>query len=734
MDPHDPRYSAPGSAAKRVAAVYGHPGQGCVRGDEALVEALFSQSVIGLALHDADLRVVRTNLPYDCTGTGGLQAPGAALYPETVLDPEDAARIRKTLRRALDTGETLPPVPHRARCLGRPQRDRIVSLMALPLRDVEGRGPGVMSAVTDITDAYRDQRRLAMVGDAAERIGTSLDVARCAEELADFFVPDVADLVAVDLSETVLVGEEPGDVRRGAPFTRVGVAATDGRWPGELYQPGETAALRTLEAESLQDHVAQIPDYAALRKAFGDDEARSRLLLPDHGSSYMFVPLQARGLVLGSVSLWRTGDRLPFDEKDGELAEEVVTRAALAVDNARRYTQERRTAEALRRSLLPPSVVEVSAAEAAGSCLPAATTAGVGGTWFDVIPLSSARVAFVVGDSVGHGLEATAATGRLRTAVQTLADLDLPPDELLAHLDDLVARLSADGASTFGPAGRVEGATCLYAVYDPVTGHCSMATAGHPPPAVVTPDGSSRLVECEPGPALGEGGEPFELVEISLEPGDLLAFYSGNLPHATDRPGAAARPATEAAAVPRTPAAAEARLVAALDKAVRRASAPADVVRHTLSTLVPASPDADTSLLVARPRRLPGDQTAEWRFAADPAVVGQAREAVATQLAAWGLDDLVFTTELIASELVTNAVRHAGGPVRLRLIKDESLICEVADPTQTHPHLRRARPTDEGGRGLFLVHQLTRRWGSRYTATGKTIWTGQPLPEGHAGR
>ncbi|MFR9675987.1 SpoIIE family protein phosphatase [Streptomyces sp. TR06-5] len=691
-------------------------------GYEGLVEALFSQSVVGFCLHDADLKVVRTNLSYACAGSRGEEPTVGAVTPDDVLEPEDAARISEVLRRVLETGEAVAPQPYRARFLGEPESERVVSLMAVPLGDVEGHGPGVMSMVLDVTDTFRDQRRLAMVNDAADRIGTSLDVGRCAEELSAFFVPDVADLVAVDLTEVVLVGEEPGDVRRGVPFTRMGVASVDGDWPEELYQPGETATLRTMEAAYLREHSSFIPDYPQMREAFAEAPDRARLLLPRGGSSYMFVPLQARGLVLGSVNLWRTGERRPFDEKDAELAEEVVTRAALAVDNARRYTQERRTAEALRRSLLPPSVVEVSAAEAAGTCLAAATTAGIGGTWFDVIPLSSARVAFVVGDSVGHGLEATAATGRLRTAVQTLSDLDLPPDELLAHLDDLVLRLTADDPSAAGPSGRIKGSTCLYATFDPVSGRCSLASAGHPPPALVTPDGEARLVDCEPGPALGEGGEPFELVEVVLEPGELLALYSANLPapHLPGSPDGDVMAAVTAA---------QARLCRALGEAVRSEEVPSDAVRNALGALVPEPPDADTCLLVARPRRLPVEQTAEWEFPADPAIVGEAREAVAARLVAWGLEELVFTTELIASELVTNAIRYAGGPVQVRLIKDETLICEVSDPTQTHPHLRRARPTDEGGRGLFLIHQLTRRWGSRYTPTGKTIWTGQPLPD-----
>ncbi len=228
--------------------------------------------------------------------------------------------------------------------------------------------------------------------------------------------------------------------------------------------------------------------------------------------------------MLGAVNIWRSHGRPAFDRQDAELAEELVSRAALGVDNARRYTRERRTAEALRRSLLPPSRVDVTATDAVGSCLPAATVTRSGGTWFDVVPLPSARVAFVVGDTQGNGLEASAATGRLRTAVRTLSDLDLPPEELLTHLDDLVTRLADDEE---GPG--LTGSTCLYAVYDPVAGSCVLAGAGHPAPVIIDGRGRARVVDGLAGPRLGESGDPIDPVSLTLGHGEYLAFCSGNL-------------------------------------------------------------------------------------------------------------------------------------------------------------------------------------------------------------
>jgi anti-sigma regulatory factor (Ser/Thr protein kinase) len=147
-----------------------------------------------------------------------------------------------------------------------------------------------------------------------------------------------------------------------------------------------------------------------------------------------------------------------------------------------------------------------------------------------------------------------------------------------------------------------------------------------------------------------------------------------------------------------------------------------------LDALLPARPSDDVALLVARTRALGPDRVAQWELPSDPAVVSRSRAAVTEQLAAWGLDELSFTVELVASELVTNAIRHATGPVQLRLLRDRALICEVSDGSGTSPRLRRARTEDEGGRGLFLVAQLTERWGTRYTPDGKVIWTELPLP------
>jgi serine phosphatase RsbU (regulator of sigma subunit)/anti-sigma regulatory factor (Ser/Thr protein kinase) len=437
-------------------------------------------------------------------------------------------------------------------------------------------------------------------------------------------------------------------------------------------------------------------------------ELRSPGVVPDDARSLVAAPLFARGRVLGSVQLWRTGREQPFDENDAHLVEEIASRAALSVDNARRYTRERKVALALQRSLLPGASVDESAAETFGAYLPASSSAGVGGDWYDVIPLSSLRLALVVGDVVGHGLEASATMGRLRTAVQALADMDLPPDELLTHVDDLVQRFPRES----GDPLSVLGATCLYAEYDPVCGRCRMASAGHPPPVVVGPDGHARFVELETGPPLGVGGMPCEVADLELAPGSVLVLYSDGLISGSDHDLAAGMR----------------QLLGRLERDTRPRRSLERTGRDLLDALADGPRDDDTTLLLARVRPLPDGDTVLWELPADPAHVARARDLATGQLTAWGLDHLAFTTELIVSELITNAVRYGErGPITLRLIRGDVLVCEVSDPSNTQPRLRRARTTDEGGRGLFLVAQLAKRWGSRYQQSGKTIWAEQEL-------
>jgi ABC-type multidrug transport system ATPase subunit/serine phosphatase RsbU (regulator of sigma subunit)/anti-sigma regulatory factor (Ser/Thr protein kinase) len=364
-------------------------------------------------------------------------------------------------------------------------------------------------------------------------------------------------------------------------------------------------------------------------------------------------------------------------------------------------------AVALQRSLLPHGLPEQSALEVAHRYLPA--QAGVGGDWFDVVPLPGTRVALVVGDVVGHGVHAAATMGRLRTAVHNFSMLDLPPDELLAHLSELAGRIDADEGAT-GGAAPITGATCLYAVYDPVSRSCQMARAGHLPPVLVRPDGAAELLDLPAGPPLGLGGGlPFQSAEFAVPEGSRLVLYTDGLVEDRRRDIDVGMEMLRAA-------------VAGAGRG------PEETCEAALAALLPAAPRDDVALLVARTRGLPAGDVARWQAPADPAAVAEVRERASRQLRAWRLEELSFTTELLLSELVTNAIRYASGPIEVRLLRDRALVCEVSDTSSTSPHLRYAASTDEGGRGLFLVAQLAEHWGTRYTPDGKIVWAEQRVP------
>ncbi|MYS86067.1 ATP-binding SpoIIE family protein phosphatase [Embleya scabrispora] len=668
-----------------------------------LAHAVFDQGTMLLAAVDADLRIVATNA-------------SAEHFPRTPMGRGDDMRAVFTalgldhLVSALE-GALSPVVPAlrwwqllTARAAnGKPLH---LGLGILRVERVAGRTLGLLVTMNDTTELVRAESRFDVVREAARSIGASLDVAETAQQLADLVVPRLADLAAVHLAETVLLGEEPGvDPTSGyTPEVRAGVAHTSEAWPAALAQVGERLPappdipeIRAMESGA----TLLIPRLAVLPA-----DAVDASVVPESAHSLLAVPLFARGHVLGSVQLWRTDRREPFDEGDARLLEEIASRAALSVDNARRYTRERSLALALQRSLLPEEGADEPAAETFAAYVPTSSSAGIGGDWYDMIPLSSLRLAFVLGDVAGHGLQASATMGRLRTAVQALADMDLPPDELLTHVDDLVQRFP----NRSGAAADVAGATCLYAEYDPVTSRCRIASAGHPPPAVLGPDGRARFVELEAGPPLGVGGMPFEIAEIDLAPGSVLVLYSDGLISGSDHDLAAGMR----------------RLLDRLEHCDLGRRDLGKVGRELLDAEAGARDD-DTTLLLARVRPLPDRDSVLWELPADPEQVARARELTAAQLAAWDLDHLVFTTELVVSELVTNAIRYGEhGPVAVRLVRGRDvLICEVSDPSNTQPRLRRARSTDEGGRGLFLVAQLTRRWGSRYQQSGKTIWAEQ---------
>ena len=681
--------------------------------DGAVTERSFTQGASPMAIHDTELRLLRANARM-CRVVGLTEDEMRGQRSGFLAGNPVNQQVEKSMRKAIRTGEA-----EHAQTLIRAAgetRDHAWAVSLSPLKDETGRVRALAAAGLEISELYRTRERLALLNEASIQIGTTLDVTRTAQELASMPLPRFADFISVDLLDSVLQGDEPtpgpvsGDVRlrrvahasahaKDAPEAAVGIGETD-TYP-EFSPPARCLATGRAVLTGPWD-----TDYFR----WMDRDPKRNAKRTDFGvHSLVAAPLVARGNTLGAALFSRRLHPDTFTEDDLILAEQLAARAAVCIDNARRYTRERDTSVALQRSLLPQGLPAQSAVEFASRYLPADSRYGVGGDWFDVIPLSGARVALVVGDVVGHGIHASATMGRLRTAVRTLADIDLPPDELLTHLDDVVVRLASENTEPVDY--DVIGASCLYAVYDPVSRKCCAARAGHPLPALVAPDGTVEFWDVPAGPPLGLGDLPFESVEVAIPEGALLVLYTDGLVESRDHDIGSGMDGLRGVLTEPSPS-----LEATCDTVLR--------------ALLSERPADDVALLVARARALNADEVATWELPAEPALVAEARERATAQLADWGLAELTFTTEMIVSELFTNAILHGRGPVQLRLIRDRTLICEVSDTSTTAPHMRRARVFDESGRGLLLVAQLSSRWGTRQTPTGKIIWAEQALPAG----
>ncbi|MBC2907849.1 SpoIIE family protein phosphatase [Streptomyces cupreus] len=695
---------------------------------QSVLDGFLTRSPVGMAVMDTQLRYVWLNDTLErFGGVPREQRLGRRL--SELLPGLQTETIEGLMRKVLDTGVPVTDYEYLGWSWADPHRQHAYSTSFFPLVDRDNSITGVCYMVLDVTERWNARQLLALVNEAGTQIGTTLDVLRTAQELADFAVPRFADFVVVDLLEPVLSTEghgawltDAGPAPAKPVMRRAGMNSVREGCPEAVAQIGDRVdfvppphdAHLIVDGEPILIPVLDPSDELWVT----EQPARADSIREFGLHSLISVPMRARNTALGLTTFLRSLNPVSFQPDDVLVAQELVARAALCVDNARRYTREHTAAVTLQRSLLPQALTGGTALEVASSYLPADPTGGVGGDWFDVIPLSGARVGLVVGDVVGHGITAAAAMGRLRTAVQTLADMEMPPDELLAHLDDLVLRLSEEHPDNEGAEAAETahlnttaflGATCLYAVYDPVTRHCTMARAGHPPPVVVAPDGQVSFPELPAGPPLGLGGMAFEAGEIELAENSLFGLYTDGLVEAADGD-------------------IERGMARLGDLLSRRDLDLGTLCSSAVRQLVPVPQPDDIALLLTRTHALGAEHVVSWDVPVDPAAVAHVRDRATRQVEAWGFGELAMTTELIVSELVTNAIRYAEPPIRLRLLRDTRLTCEVADASSTAPRLRHARSMDEGGRGLFLVAQLSHRWGARYTADGKIIWAEQEIP------
>jgi serine phosphatase RsbU (regulator of sigma subunit)/anti-sigma regulatory factor (Ser/Thr protein kinase) len=556
---------------------------------------------------------------------------------------------------------------------------------------------GLAGYFTDITEAHaREVEQAAAERAATERSARIQDLASALAEAVTSL--DIVDAVAERVlppfgaSGLIIQVVDGGRMRvvGSLGYSRAFLDLIDGPVPDLAPSAEALRGHRPCFISTAEEYVRRYPSLADTLTVCGKQ-------------SWAYLPLVVSGQLVGLCVV--SFDR-PRRLSDAEraLLTTLSGLIAQALERARLFDVEHARAQALQRALLPQQLPDLPAVAAAARYLPAGPGMDVGGDWYDVIPLSADRVALVIGDVMGHGLPEAVIMGRLRTAVQTLSDLEMPPDEVLAHLNDVVCGLGDDSF-----------VTCLYAIYDPTAGTCTLARAGHPPPAVVRPDGSVSFVEADGDPPLGVAGPPFSVAELRVPHDGLLVFYTDGL-------------IDSASPDPDTGMSRLAELLRS-----HHADGLDQICESVTATMLPDDHQRadDAALLVARVRATARDAIATWALPADPQAAGTARQHVRDQLTSWRLEELTTTTEMIASELVANVVRHAKGPVRLRLLRSQNLVCEVSDGSLTTPRIRRTSWTDEGGRGLQLIAALCDRWGTRQMTTGKVIWTEQPLPAGH---
>lgn len=545
--------------------------------------------------------------------------------------------------------------------------------------------------------------QLALLRETGSVVGSTLDLHTTARELCAVAVPRFADFAAILVVDQLFSDTEPPKDDRPSDtvlMRRVAIAreGTPGPWETALPE-GE---LLVLAADEIMPRLGEPMLIPVIDPALASDIALDLgvpalgPLLPGH--SMIVAPLTARGTVLGRICLLRGPGRRPFDARDVATAIEVVARGAVHIDNARLHRLESRAAATLQRSMMPTRPPRIPGVRIAHHYMPGDRQAQVGGDWFDAIQLPGGRVALIVGDVMGHGLQAAAVMGQFRTAVITMAGLDLPPAQLLRHLDNLAHRLGTEHL-----------ATCVYAVYDPIHRSLTLANAGHIPPVLAGYDGRSELLEIPGGAPIGVGGVPFETVEIPVPDGSWLVLCTDGLVEVRGQ-------------------GIDAGLAALCATVIEPQQAPEDVCAQILARLHSEDRRDDVALLVAKFEGIAPEDVVKWTLRLDESEVATARDLTRRQLAAWGLDRLSDTAELLVSELVTNAIRAASYEVELRLMRVGKLLVEVSDDNHNLPQLQRADADDERGRGLALVSHLSRRWGTSRKAVGKVVWFELPLP------
>ena len=357
------------------------------------------------------------------------------------------------------------------------------------------------------------------------------DPARMAARILEALIPGFADAAGMYGLEQLLSDGAPARhpartgpgrivVRRLA--TRSAITGPPAE--GTPFPSGEVVALAAGSpfARCLRDGAPVIfarPDSGSLRRL--STEAKAML---GHYTSFLAAPLITRGTVVGMLVLARAPGTPAFADADTQAATDVAGRAGAAVADSLALMRHRSVAEALRPPLPLVASPPRGRLEIAGRCLPA-TGCDAGGDWYDIIPLPAGRTGLIVGDVMGHGPLAATVMTRLSAVAYALADLDLPPSEVMRQLNKTALALPEDTL-----------VTCAYAVIDPGGLSCDIAAAGHLPPVLAMPDGTTRVVGLPGGQSLGVAPADYGQAHLGFRPGTVLALYTDGLVETRTRP------------------------------------------------------------------------------------------------------------------------------------------------------------------------------------------------------
>ncbi|MER7667252.1 SpoIIE family protein phosphatase [Kitasatospora sp. NPDC096128] len=490
-----------------------NPGTENPDNDPDLLREVLATAPVGIALLDDRLRWQYLN-PAFTTVTGLRRADLLGRAAEATAFADAVPALRRVLADGHDREHATggpdgvgSPVPPGLRVRYRPLRHA-------------GRTTGVIVVVLDDPDPARAQlreleqarARLALLNAAAERIGTTLDIGTTCAELAAFTVPALADFAVVDVLPPEAEPARPG--RPGGPGGRrlhraaVRVVPELDAACAELARPGESVRHRegSAAARSLAAGIPVLADP-------GPDDA-----CPAGAASLLVLPLTARGRLVGLLTLGRTAATPAFTPDEAALLGDLAARAATGIDNARSYTRSQGIALELQRALLSEPGNPHQNLALASRYLPSGSSSVVGGDWYETVRLPFGRTLLAMGDVMGHGVEAAVDMSHYRSALRDIAGMDLPPHRILRQLDHVI---SAD--DTARPA------TCLLALADPGRARWTLSSAGHLPPALITPDRPTELLHVPTGPPLGTGLGGYEQTTRPLDPRQTLLLYTDGL-------------------------------------------------------------------------------------------------------------------------------------------------------------------------------------------------------------